>query len=292
MAGAKKPLFPASSPVVLPAVFAPIVSRPMLDDFSLRAARQAAKAAPAGLSISQDLPLRSHPMWSGNNEIGNEVPFAPDANNRQMILKMGEWGPPKVWTGALGIIHSDITGSATRALAIQAELQFGSGGIIQEAVIDWLEGTTFTMPFNSIVVTAVYAASPVGLPTDIRLRATVGVGEKERGRPPIFSIQVPSMVTGGGTVQSDIFRVPAFAKSVMVVDRSTSNGSVYSTNFSLRFHPNNDPAMIKAIEVTGDTLLQFAGSDYPLSRFCNYFSLEARNPLVAVQPTVIFDIDI
>lgn len=284
---AKGPLLPPRrSAATTPRVMSPTVSHPLVDDFTLRAARMRARQHPE-LPVSMQLPLRVHPMWSGNNEVGNEVAFAPDDNNRQMVLKLGEWGEPRVWTGALGISHSDITAGL---LAITAELEFGSGGTVQSAAIDWLEGVTFTMPFNSLVVRALYAASSAGLPSDIRLRATVGSGEK-RGRSPTLSVQVPAIVTGGVTTRSAAVRVPRFARSVMVLDRSVGvNATVYSPNFSLIMNANNAGSQVG--EVTGDVLLNYAASGYPLSRFANYVVLEARAPLVAVSPTLVFDIDI
>lgn len=271
---------------IFPPVFAPTVSHPMVDDFTMRALRQQSKQPP-GIPINYNLPLRNHPLWSGNNEIGNEVAFAPDDNNRQMVLKMEEWGEPRVWTGALGIAHSELTSGL---LAVTAEIQFGVGGAVQDVSIDWLEGVTFSIPFNSIVISAVFASSASGLPNDIRLRATVGVGEKS-GESPARSFQVPALVTGGLTVRSTPIRVPRFARSVMVLDRSVGvNGSVYSSNFSLILQGNNAGSQVG--EITGDTLLNFATDGYPLTRFANYVVLEARNPIVSVSPTVVFTIDI
>lgn len=271
----RRPLFPP--------VFSAISSRPMVDDFTLRAARQRSRTQPPGVPTTMILPTRESPLWSGNNELGREAAFQADANNRQMILKLGEWGEPEVWSLMLGIDFED---TATGLFGITAEIRAGNGGTIQTLEVDWLQGTTLSLVMNAVDVTAKYAASPTSVPSNLLLRATTAKG-KVSGRPPVKTVQVPALVTGGGTVQSAAVRIPPFTKSFMVLDRGVAaNGTVYSANFSVLMRGNSAGSQVG--EVTGDVLLNFASNGYPISDFARYLVLEARNPIVAVTPTIVF----
>jgi hypothetical protein len=279
----RRPLFPP--------VFAPTVSRPMVDDFSIRAARMRTMQQPSMPSV-YSLPQRSHPMWEGNNELGRTAEFAPDSNNRQMILKLGTWGPPKVWTGMLGISFSDSFAANTALLGVTAELQFGAGGVVQQAQIDWNQGVQFSAVMNSLVVTAKFAASAQNIPSDIQLSASVGEF-KANGVAPTLSIQVQGLVTGGTTAESSPIRIPAFARRVTVID-SLSAGGAYTSDFSLVFVSNQLATSSGGVvgRIDGATLLNYAPHGVPFPKFANYVIAFARSPLVAVAPTLVFEIDL
>src|SRR5690348_14003177 len=68
--------------------------------------------------------IPSNGSWTGNNQLGIELPFAPDSNNRQTILKLDEWGPPDVWTISL-FTRDDL--QVFQALGIKATIEFGAG---------------------------------------------------------------------------------------------------------------------------------------------------------------------
>ena len=81
-------------------------------------------AAPQRSGVPPVAPvIPSSGWWTGNNQLGNEVAFAPDANNRQTILKLEEWGPPEVWTVSLFLTHEI---AAFNAFDVTAELDFGA----------------------------------------------------------------------------------------------------------------------------------------------------------------------
>ena len=120
--------------------------------------------------------------WTGNNQLGIERGFAPDANNRQSILKLDEWGFPEVWTLCLGLTYdAELYGSGggiTGAFGILAQVEFGTGGVIQIVEVDWCQGVSIPLPMNALNVIASYSAVPTelglpALPDDLRLRANI-----------------------------------------------------------------------------------------------------------------------
>lgn len=155
-------------------VFGSDNSHTFQDDFALRAQRQRARQQPAGILPVYPLPLRNHAMWAGNNEIGQEVAFAPDANNRQTILKMGEWGFPEVWTIMLGIVYTPDVPDIS-VFNIIANISAGVGGAVQEFRVDWNSGTIIRCVMNAVVITAEYSIA-ASVPSDLRLRATIARG--------------------------------------------------------------------------------------------------------------------
>lgn len=109
--------------------------------------------------------------WSGNNQLGFEVPFESNANNRQTVLKMDENGPPQVWTVALGI--EGIT-AVQGGVSVTAEIDFGAGGTTQRVDVDWLEGTVVSFPANAINVQAFWEDIDEFETDSALLRVTVG----------------------------------------------------------------------------------------------------------------------
>ncbi len=228
---------------LFPPVFAPTVSHPMVDDFSIRAARMRANQQPQ-VPATYSLPLRKHPMWSGSNELGQEKAFAPDSNNRQSILKLEEWGPPAVWTLHLGLIYTptnlDVSPPANQNFAVTALLDVGSGGAIQEVEVDWLNGTTVTLAMNALNVTAQYNDTTV-FPQDLRLRATLGVGEST-ARPPTRTLvfgPISLVPSAGGNA---FVRIPPFAKRVWVMCGAagpTGPNPIYGADVKFTFARQN-----------------------------------------------------
>lgn len=226
--------------------------------------------------------------WSGNNQLGIQQDFAPDANNEQTILKLDEWGMPEVWSLMLGITYSDFTVNGT-ALGITAHVVAGVGGGVQEFDVDWLQGTAFSANMNALNVIARYEASS-NIPDDIRLRVTLARGKINCGQPTLTR-QFNALITGGGVVLSPVIRIPDFARSFMVVDRvvPTATTTVYSADFSVLLKSEPVGAGIVGA-VNGTSLLNFGANGYPISKFQRYLQLRADGGggLVSVVPTVIF----
>lgn len=219
-----KPLFPP--------VFAPAVSHPLVDDFALRAARMRARQQPPGIGSVYALPQRQSPIWGGNNEIGNQVDFAADANNRQMVLKMEEWGEPGVWTTMLGLTYTPINLPGLGFFNVVGEIVAGVGGAYQEFEVDWVEGTTFSCPLNALTVTAKYeqiGGTTLQVPPDLRLRATVGRKPLTNSAAPTRTIVSPVATSALGFSPAVI--IPKFARRMSPIATFSGGGVSGSTPY-------------------------------------------------------------
>jgi hypothetical protein len=158
--------------------------------------------------------------WSGNNNLGIERPFDPDANNRQTILKLPEWGFPEMWTLCLGL-YFDIntwapSGSNEPAFDVTAVIEFGSGGCIQTVECDWVNGATISLPMNAVNVIAQYnfdeeneGVSPSEPPLDLRLRATLVRNQ--------LSTILPTRTLKQPIIDGTVINIPPFARRMQVL---------------------------------------------------------------------------
>lgn len=200
-------------------------------------------------------------MWSGNNEIGRESPFAPDANNRQMVLKMAEWGEPRNWTVSLGMQY-DRNLTPSTVFSVAAEIQFGIGGTVQTVEIDWLQGAAITVPANSIVINALYpfnAQFPANttVPDDLILRASLSRHPIANACPTRSNRQ-----TFPTSVDTIVDVIPPFAKNLQIALGGIS-GAVdlfaFYTNtlISFRYESSSTFVAVPAALYQGTQLLSF-----------------------------------
>lgn len=102
--------------------------------------------------------------WTGNNQLGYSLPFKPDANNEQTILKLDEWGFPEVWTVSLsleGFDNLEVFGEVN-GFGVLALIHFGAGGATQTIEVDWKTGTQLSLTMNAINVIAKYQNLDLG----------------------------------------------------------------------------------------------------------------------------------
>jgi len=181
-----------------------------------------------------------HGYWSSNNNFGFEVNFLPDANNRQRVIKLPEWGEPAPWTVSLGIDYSESAwpSGGARGFEVVAEVTYGSGGATQTILIDWIQGTAFSVPMNAISIDAVYSIPflPPGVqPSDLTLSVLLGRGSTASSIPPSKSA---SLLDGGlfailnnNTLADPPARIPKFGKRLFVVPLSrVDNQSLLTGN--------------------------------------------------------------
>ena len=179
------------------------------DPFEFRARGQ---DSPNPSIIVEPIAPRRGP-WSGNNQLGTTQPFSPDANNRQTILKLDEWGMPEVWTVMLGL-DLDLDGLAPGSfLDVKAVVSVGTGGTTQEFEVDWKNGVTFSAPMNAINIMARYDNAANIDDSNLRLTATLGRGDFS-GLPPTFT--PPSSVTLLAGATSALIEIPAFASELVI----------------------------------------------------------------------------
>ncbi|MFZ5895551.1 MAG: hypothetical protein ACOY0T_31125 [Myxococcota bacterium] len=180
-----------------------------------------------------------HGLWTGNNNFGFEVPFRPEANNRQQIVKLPEWGEPAVWTISLGIDYSDAEWplAYARGFEVIGEINYGSGGATETVLVDWIQGTTLSVPMNALTINAFYRilGSPEGStiqPDDLVLRVVLGRGCFAGSIAPTKYAELvdgspfATLVDNGESVRA---RIPKFARDLFLAPLRTSDYAALAT---------------------------------------------------------------
>lgn len=193
--------------------------------------------------------------WSGNNNLGAEVPFELTDDRKLSVLKMPEWGPPTVWTISLGIEGIPIDEDNETAI-ITGEILFGVGGTTQTMLVDWVNGTQFQVVANAIEIRALTPA--FGDPTpDIRLRAQIGRGgcsnpmaqktiqlQQLDGSPDFESSTGAFFLPSGGGELGGLV-IPPYTKRLNIVprysdgSRASLTAAFYSDDFYALTSRNN-----------------------------------------------------
>lgn len=167
-------------------------------------------------------------MWTGNNQLGQSVDFAPDSNNRQTVLKLDEWGPPVVWTVSLGLEFNEDNwegGFAARGFEVQAEIEFGVGGATQKVVIDWVNGAQISLPMNAVNVIASYKVF-TNVPEDLKLSVQLSRGAVDS---TAFFTSESVTVDNTNILTAEHVRIPNFANGVMVMQTSSTALDAFAT---------------------------------------------------------------
>lgn len=197
---------------------------------------------PNGLKNVSILPPKTGP-WSANNQFGIEQPFAPDARNRQTILKLPEWGFPQVWSVQLGIT---VPTQATNVYNVMASVEIGVGGTTETVEIDWANGTSFSVVTNALNISAFYFRSS-NIPSDLRLKAMVGRRTLPGSAPKrSFSALIPPL---GGSSE---FSIEKYTKSITLLPRAFTS-TPYAIDFLVQFAASTTSAVIS--EISGAQIL-------------------------------------
>lgn len=153
--------------------------------------------------------------WTGNQNLGSSRVWTIASLNRQTIFKMPEWGMPRVWTVSLGL-RTQGEVAAGNQCEFTAELVFGSGGTTQQVDLDWVTGSSISVPANTLEVVArqmspLSLAVPGNPPPTIELSVMVAHGAI--GTPTATrTVYTPNLDAFGGGNTSTIMRIPPFAK--------------------------------------------------------------------------------
>lgn len=206
-----------------------------VDTFDRRVAEMGLEGRPAGAPAPSHV-ITEEPktgVWSSNNNLGYEVAFSPNADNRQTILKMPEWGFPQTWTISLGIVDATpIDAINFNGRNITAIIEFGVGGTTQTIAVDWKQGSVITLVTNSINVIAEYANIDVAAGEgDFKLSVQVCRGNRASnvlaptktlvvtsdvppGNIPVGAVLEAALLAPGERTFVDI---PAFATAIHIV---------------------------------------------------------------------------
>lgn len=193
-----------------------------------------------------------HGVWTDNNSFGFFVPFGPQRTNRERIINLPEWGEPTVWTVSLGIDFSENDWPGTpRGFDVVAEVAYGVGGATETVLIDWVAGTTFSVPMNAISINAFWAFPETApgdssRPEDVKLRVLLARGGRGGGLAPTKFAELldgePYVTLVDDAIAEPVARIPKFGKKLFLapLNRDDLTNLLGSTNF-LRFFSAPDP---------------------------------------------------
>lgn len=194
-----------------------------------------------------------HGIWSNNNNFGFELPFGAQRNNRERIISLPEWGQPAVWTVSLGLEFTDGAWPGyERGFDVVADVAYGVGGATETLQVDWLAGTTFSVPMNAISINAFWAFPETGSsgssrPEDLKLRVLLARGTRGSGLSPT---KFAPLLNGelyvtmvDNAVAAPVARIPRFGRKLLLapLDRNDLTSLLGSNNF-VRFYSAPDPA--------------------------------------------------
>lgn len=194
----------------------------------------------------------SHGWWSGSNNVGNEVSFAPDSNNRQSVLTLPEIGAPEMWTVSLYIVYPTPSGSNLANFRVKARIEFGAGGSTQIVEMDWITGAQISVPANAINVIAEYSTVNGGVP-GIRLGVQVARGRRGGTQPPRLTM---SDMTFLGPLEVANFPIPEFVSRIHILPAAVlSVPLVYSSNTRIGILSSPTGGSFIPTVLTGDFLI-------------------------------------
>ena len=225
-----------------------------------------------------------HGIWSNNNNFGFELAFRAQRGNRERIVKLPEWGEPAVWTVSLGIDFSaSAWPGALRGFDVTGEISYGVGGATEVIHVDWLDGTTFSVPMNAISVDAFWAfpetAGYSRPPEDVKLRVLLARGSRGGGIPPTKFAKLlngePYLTVDSNDIAEPVARIPKFGKKLFLapLDRSDLAYLLGSNNF-LRFLSAPDPSVSALSTGTFPIDSELLRTGVPVPAFSKYVTIE------------------
>lgn len=214
--------------------------------------------------------------WTGDNNLGYEVPFKLNTRSPQGILAMPEYGFPECWTVSLGIrLEHELVDM--EFFDCVAEIDFGSGGIMQTFEMDWVDGAVFSLPMNAINVRArwndVAAALGLGGPEGVQVSVILSRGSPARSRatksdPFVLTHEGESVSTSSAIPHN---KIPRFSKSAQVLPFNPDDaGIVYGANFELQFFANQITTT-PVLTIPGNFLAP--GVKVPIPPFARYYGV-------------------
>jgi hypothetical protein len=240
-----------------------------VDTFDRRVAEMGMEGRPAGAPPPAHVVCEEPKTgtWSSNNNLGIELGFEPNAENRQTILKMPEWGFPETWTISLGIVDTVPIDLATfNGRNITAIIEFGVGGVTQTIAVDWKLGTQITLVTNSINVIAEFADIDIGA-GEGNFRLSVQVCRGNRPSSALAPTLVLKALAGSAIPEGD----PTEAVLMNSGDQLTANIPRFTTMLNIVPATNIVPnalyaattfiAVLSGYGVGTKVLVQMTGAD-------------------------------
>lgn len=238
-------------------------------------------------------------IWSGQNQLGVELPFELDSSRMQTIFKMDEWGFPEVWTLSLALaLPKQLV--QNQIFDIIGEVSFGSGGIVQTFEVDWVVGTVFSLPMNAVNVRARWSdlATIKGVlpPEGIRVSVIISRGGIRHARATKTNYFGPlaagESVSDPFSVPRTFLPIPPFAKSVVVQPRTLAAAAgLYAADASLQFLESNFVAIPSPVSVApGNMLGPTTSFKVPVPANARYWTITAGAAPIPDGGTLIWNL--
>jgi hypothetical protein len=209
--------------------------------------------------------------WSGSGNLGTEVPFGPDAQNRQTILSLPEYGMPETWTISLYLTQEV---AAFNAFSVKARVEFGGGGSTQIVELDWTNGTQITLPMNAVNVIAEYSNVDITtIGSGIRLGVQIAKGRRGGTVPPrLTMLEDVNVPTGASLIE-----IPAFASRIKLFPATVGDiAQTYSNTTLMALFSGNGGGAFETASISGDLMLASDGLEVSGSaRFVKLINLNA-----------------
>lgn len=232
------------------------------------------------VQLIRTIPARTG-YWIGSPQFGAKLPFEASSNNRQKILYLPDGYLPQVWTVSLGIDFSDAAMAAipagSQGLIVQAEVTIGTGAASQTFLLDWKQGTTFSVVASAISIDAVYSeffpAFTLQAPSDLELSALVGRGGTH-GRCNATLTAARQSVTNNATVAPA--RIPKFASRLFALPAPLNTAddafaAAQNIFVSFRMGPNPASNTVSFLRLS-DYVQAMAAEGIPVPAAASYFS--------------------
>lgn len=243
------------------------------------------------LYVEPQAPGPARGNWTGNNNLGASIKFMADATNRQKVLQLPEWGPPKEWTLSLGMQYNEENAPAAMNFRIVAEVTIGVGGATQTFNVDLGRGIKLSATMNSVNVVYKYTTDLIAggllVPDDLHLTALLSEGTRPAtATGPTLAFLVDA---GPNVTASSVLPVPNFARSVSLLPRvDTSPTSVFDSHINVVCYSSFN-VFLAAQQMAGDKFLNFPAG-YPLAPESRYWNVVTTLGAAAVSLWVQFEL--
>lgn len=282
-----------------PDIFQPDESHPMIDDFTLRAARQRARQQPTGIQPVHVIPLRNHPLWSGNNSLGIEVPIedisAVDIFERT-ILKLDEWGTPEVWTIALSTNVELNSSTDDQAFSLIGLIEIGCGGAVDQFQVDWRNGTTLRLPMNAlnVKIRGVAGAGVDGagvIPPGLAARVLLSQSNQSGLSPQVTDTTI---ATNGAVDPSALSaRIPKYAKSFRPLGLSNAAAdAMFTAGNYWQFYASQGVGGALVGSINAQNAASYMGTGIPVPREARFVSFNNNAAPAALSFRLVFDLSL
>ena len=176
----------------------------------------------ANARVAESFPKQG--IWTGNQQLGavllnpqqevqtiaggaSKVVNVPIGENTT-LLKMDEWWFPHTWSLSLWAKNKKILPDNGAPLTTEAIIDFGVGGAMQTAEVDFARGVVLTLVANSITV-RITRATP-----ESEIFAQLAIGTRGPCGCPKRRLFRNLFIGAGGT--SAIFPLPPFASQILI----------------------------------------------------------------------------